>query len=46
METSIRLGDVYASACPTRQVLDRIGDKWTTLIIGLLEDGPKRISTK
>ena len=45
METGIRLGDVYASACPTRQVLDRIGDKWTALIVGLLEDGPKRFST-
>jgi DNA-binding HxlR family transcriptional regulator len=25
-------------------VLDRIGDKWTVLIIGLLEYGPKRFS--
>jgi DNA-binding HxlR family transcriptional regulator len=35
---------MYASACPTRQVLDRIGDKWTTLVIGLLEDGSQRFS--
>jgi DNA-binding HxlR family transcriptional regulator len=37
-------GDVYNGDCPTRQVLDRIGDKWTVLIIGLLEDGAKRFS--
>jgi DNA-binding HxlR family transcriptional regulator len=28
--------DVYAGNCPTRAVLDRIADKWTTLIIGIL----------
>jgi len=33
---------MYASACPTRQILDVIGDKWTALVIGLLEDEPKR----
>lgn len=37
-------GDVYNGDCPTRQVLDRIGDKWTALIIGLLEGRPKRFS--
>ncbi len=42
MET--RLPDVYAADCPTRQVLDLIGDKWTTLIIILLQDGEKRFS--
>lgn len=40
----IRFGDVYAADCPTRQVLDRIGDKWTTLVLLLLEDGPRRFS--
>ena len=28
--------DVYAEKCPTRQALDRIADKWTALIVGLL----------
>lgn len=37
-------GDVYNGNCPTRQVLDRIGDKWTVLVIGLLEGRPKRFS--
>ncbi|NLR69266.1 helix-turn-helix transcriptional regulator [Novosphingobium sp. ERN07] len=29
-------GDVYAANCPTRQLLDRIADKWSTLILMLL----------
>lgn len=36
--------ELYESDCPVRRTLDRIGDKWTTLIIGLLESGPKRFS--
>jgi DNA-binding HxlR family transcriptional regulator len=32
----------YAAACPTRQALDRIADKWTVLIVGLLEQRPHR----
>ena len=27
---------------PTRQVLDRLADKWTVLVIGLLEQRPHR----
>lgn len=34
--------DVYSAACPTRQALDRIADKWTALIIGLLAERPYR----
>jgi len=30
--------------CPVRDVLDRIGDKWSTLILGSLSDGPRRFS--
>ena len=36
--------NVYVADCPTRRVLDRIADKWTVLIIGLLEAEPKRFS--
>jgi DNA-binding HxlR family transcriptional regulator len=36
--------NVYDADCPTRRVLDRIADKWTALIIGLLEGEPKRFS--
>ena len=35
--------DVFNPACPTRQLLDRIADKWTVLVIcALAEDGPTR----
>ena len=34
--------DVYAAACPSRQALDRIADRWTTLIIGQLAERPHR----
>ena len=37
-------GDVYKADCPTRQVLDRIGDKWTVLVLLLLSDGPLRFN--
>lgn len=34
--------NAYAAACPTRQALDRIADKWTVLVVGLLEQRPHR----
>jgi DNA-binding HxlR family transcriptional regulator len=34
--------NVYAAGCPTRQALDRIADKWTALVVGLLAEGPHR----
>ncbi|MCF2571362.1 winged helix-turn-helix transcriptional regulator [Brevibacterium sp. UCMA 11754] len=37
-------GDAFDPECPTRVVLDRVGDKWTVLIIGVLDEGPKRFS--
>ncbi len=30
--------------CPVRDVLDRIGDKWTTLVLMALAGGPRRFS--
>ncbi|GIK55584.1 MAG: transcriptional regulator [Chloroflexota bacterium] len=44
METIELNGDVYAGDCPSRLILNRISDKWTALVIGLLEDGPMRFS--
>jgi len=38
------LGDLFDPQCPTRLVLDRIGDKWTVLVVLLLSDGPMRFS--
>ena len=37
--------DAYKCICPSRQVLRRIGDKWTVLIIGILERGTIRFGT-
>ena len=36
--------NVYATACPTRLVLDRIADKWAVLVLGLLGNGPVRFN--
>jgi DNA-binding HxlR family transcriptional regulator len=44
METNMTIYNVYSQDCPTRQVLDLIADKWTSLVIGLLEQRPVRFS--
>jgi DNA-binding HxlR family transcriptional regulator len=36
--------DVFNSRCPTRQVLDRIADKWTVLVIRKLSRGTLRFA--
>lgn len=41
---ALRPYDPYARECPSRRLLDRIGDRWTVLIVAALEDGPQRFS--
>jgi DNA-binding HxlR family transcriptional regulator len=36
--------DPYRADSPLRCILDRIGDKWTVLVIGLLDSGPMRFN--
>ena len=36
--------DPYQAGCPTRRVLDRIGDRWTVLVVGTLASGPRRFT--
>lgn len=36
------LHDVYAESCPCRSLLDLLANKWSALVIGLLEHGPRR----
>ena len=36
--------DVFNSRCPSRQVLDRLADKWTVLVVGRLAHGTMRFS--
>jgi DNA-binding HxlR family transcriptional regulator len=35
---------VYPKNCPSRQVMDRIGDTWSVLVVLTLADGPRRYS--
>jgi DNA-binding HxlR family transcriptional regulator len=39
-----RSWNCYAANCPTRVMLDRIADKWTVLVLGLLANGPVRFN--
>ena len=32
----------HETCLAVREVLNRVGDKWSVLIVGILEDGPKR----
>lgn len=41
-EMDVQFYDVYSASCPTRHALDRIADKWTALIVGLLAERPHR----
>jgi DNA-binding HxlR family transcriptional regulator len=34
--------DAFLSACPSRQILARVGEKWSLLALASLEQGPKR----
>jgi DNA-binding HxlR family transcriptional regulator len=36
--------DAYLATCPARQLLDRISDKWVSLVINALAEGPMRYS--
>lgn len=34
--------DIYNSRCPSRHLLNRIGDKWSVMILGVLRQNPIR----
>ena len=36
--------DVFLARCPSRQLLDRLSDKWVTLAMVALKGGPQRYS--
>jgi DNA-binding HxlR family transcriptional regulator len=36
--------NAYSADCPTRQILDRVGDKWAVLILLLLREQPVRFN--
>ena len=37
--------EIHAECRAMAQVLDRIGDKWTVMVVGALSDGPQRFNT-
>jgi DNA-binding HxlR family transcriptional regulator len=39
-----RGGNAFDPECPTRGVLDRVGDKWTVLVVAALADGTLRFT--
>lgn len=36
--------DPYQQGCPTRRILDRVGDRWTVLVVGALGAESRRFS--
>jgi DNA-binding HxlR family transcriptional regulator len=42
--TALYSGNPYRADCSTRRILDRIGDRWTVLIVGILGRGDARFS--
>ncbi|MGI5353170.1 winged helix-turn-helix transcriptional regulator [Streptomyces sp. CA-250714] len=36
--------DAYLAECPARQLLDRISNKWVSLVVNALAEGPQRYS--
>ncbi|QCO98444.1 helix-turn-helix transcriptional regulator [Arthrobacter sp. 24S4-2] len=40
--TNGRIGDLFDAACPTRLLLDRVGSKWTVMVVLLLAEDELR----
>lgn len=36
--------DVFVQECPSREIMQRLGDKWTPLVLLALAGGPQRFS--
>jgi DNA-binding HxlR family transcriptional regulator len=43
-ERAKREYDAFLATCPSRQLLEMIGNKWVGLVLGSLESGPQRHS--
>jgi DNA-binding HxlR family transcriptional regulator len=42
MDSVLVRGNLFDADCPSRQVLDRIGDRWSVLVVRVLADGTLR----
>jgi DNA-binding HxlR family transcriptional regulator len=40
----VKTANAYSADCPTRQILDRVGDKWAVLILLLVRREPMRFN--
>ena len=40
----MKAANAYSADCPTRQILDRVGDKWAVLILLLVRHEPMRFN--
>src|ERR1700730_10337936 len=40
----MKAANAYSADCPTRQILDRVGDKWAVLILLLVRNEPMRFN--
>jgi DNA-binding HxlR family transcriptional regulator len=40
----MKAANAYSADCPTRQILDRVGDKWAVLILLLVRREPMRFN--
>jgi DNA-binding HxlR family transcriptional regulator len=38
VQVTVSRGDLFDPACPTRELLDRIGSKWTSMAVKVLAD--------
>ena len=39
-----KIPNAYSADCPTRRILDRVGDKWAVLILLLIREEPMRFN--
>ncbi|GLY98737.1 helix-turn-helix domain-containing protein [Actinoplanes sp. NBRC 103695] len=37
-DREVTAGDLFSPECPTRQLLDRIGDRWTSMLVKVLAE--------
>lgn len=44
LETASFAPDVFSAECPTRELLDRIADKWSVLLLVMLGEGDMRFN--
>ncbi len=44
-DVTVQVDEGVPATCPVRDVIDRVGDKWSVMLVVQLRDGPRRFST-